>query len=212
MTIPAASVHRRPVWSQSRVAEGISASAIARRAMRHASALMLAIAACVLLVIAPNTEAQAASESQVKAAFLYNFAKFVEWPSQSFPDGNTPVVIGVIGDEHIADALDQICKGRTIDGRRLVSRRLSSDGNTEGCHILFVAATEKRHISAILDRLGDSSVLTVGDTEGFISNGGMVGFVIQKSKIGFEVNAGAAKRKRLKISSQLLKLAKDVRE
>lgn len=212
MMIPAESARRRPVRSRHRVAAGISALAIARRAMRHGYALALALAACGLLATAMQSEGQAASESQLKAAFLYNFVKFVEWPPQSFADGDTPLVIGVMGDERVADALDQICKGRNVGGRKLVCRRLSRDGNLEGCHILFMATAERRHVAGILARLGDSSVLTVGDAEGFVSNGGMIGFVMQKSKIAFEVNAGVAKKKRLKISSQLLKLAKDVRE
>jgi hypothetical protein len=154
--------------------------------------------------------AEAASEYQVKAAFLYNFTKFVEWPADFFPSADAPIVIGVLGDPQFADVVAQTIRGQTINGRKLVSKRLEGD-DTSGCQVIFMGAVEKKRIAKALDKLKDSSVLTVGETEGFAQSGGVIGFLVENNKVGFEINAGSARQKRLKISSQLLKLAKHVR-
>jgi hypothetical protein len=167
---------------------------------------------CLVVLCMLSTGAYSASESQVKAAFVYNFVRFVEWPPQSFQSGDTPLVIGVVGSEQIADAIEQLTKGKTVDGRKLTIRRLGSGDNFDGCHILFVGASEKGRTNTILDRLRDSSVLSIGETDGFIQNGGVIGFVIENNKVTFQINAGAAKKKHLRISSQLLKLARNVRD
>ncbi len=174
-----------------------------------AQRFMLLIGICIVTAMSCHP-ARAATEAEVKAAFIYNFARFVEWPPQAFPSGDTPLTIGVVGGQPVADALDQLTRGKTIDGRRLSIRRVSVD-NLDGCQILFIGASEKGRTNEILDRLRDASVVTVGETSGFIQSGGIIGFVIENNRVAFEINAGAAKRKHLKISSQLLKLAKNVR-
>lgn len=176
--------------------------------VRGACGVLIALACLAIMGVCL---AKGLSESQVKAAFLFNFAKFVEWPAQSFAESNSPIVVGLVGDGEVADEIDQVAKGKTIDGRRLVTKRLGAKDDTQGCHILFISAGEKRRVGSWLEKAKDSSVLTVGETDGFMRNGGVIGFVIEDNRVGFEVNAGAAKRKRLKISSQLLRLAKDVK-
>jgi hypothetical protein len=173
--------------------------------------LLLALV-CIAIVGAGMCLAKGPSESQVKAAFLYNFARFVEWPAQAFSDANSPIVVGIVSDGDVADEVDQVAKGKTVDGRRLVTKRLSDKDDFQGCHVLFISSAEKRRVGGLLDRARDSSVLTVGETDGFMQSGGVIGFVVEDNRVGFEVNTGAAKRKHLKISSQLLRLAREVKE
>lgn len=176
------------------------------------SIIAFVVAICLAAISVPCSYAKAPSEYQVKSAFLYNFAQFVEWPAQSFPDASSPLVIGVLGEDQFVEAIDQISKGKTVGGRRLVTKLLNSDGNLDTCHILFISSTEKRRIGSVLDRLKDSSILIVGETNGFVQSGGVIGFLVQDNKVGFDINAGAAKRKHLKISSQLLRLARNVKD
>jgi hypothetical protein len=195
-------------------------SSLGRRGNRRADStgshgmcrLIPVVIACLAAICLLNVRADAASEAQVKAAFIYNFVRFVEWPAQSFPSSDTPVTIGVVGSEQIADAIEQITKGKALDGRKLVVKRLSGSDSLDGCHILFIGASQKGRMSAILDKLRDSSVLTIGETDGFVQSGGIIGFVIENSKVAFHINAGAAKKKHLRISSQLLRLARNVKD
>lgn len=172
--------------------------------------LMLMIAGAIILSSTPLCEAKGPSEYQVKAAFVYNFARFIDWPPQSFADDGSPFVLGVIGDSEIASAVEQIVKGKTVSGRRMVYKRLSADAALDGCNLLLIGATEKRNVGRILDRLKDNNIVTVGETEGFVRYGGVIGFVVQSSKVGFDINVAAAGKKHLKVSSQLLKLARNV--
>ena len=159
--------------------------------------------------LATPAPAQVAEEYQVKALFLYNFAKFVDWPPNMRAD---PICIGILGDDPFGDALDQTVKGKTVNGRNFVVKRLQRQEDGEGCHIVFISASEKKKVRAILNGLGRCNVLTVGDVEGFAAAGGVINFEIVDSKVRFEVNIDAAERAGLKLSSKLLNLAKIVRD
>lgn len=212
MAIPKQPGHERSTILSGATADHPMPHQSLRQMARRLCGLTAMLTVCVALVAVPGNEARAASEAQVKAAFLYNFAKFVEWPAQAFSDASAAIVVGIVGDDQMADAADKTCRGKTIDGRRLVCKRLSGDSSTDGCQVLFIGSGERRRVGEILDRARDSSVLTISDTDGFMQNGGVIGFVIEDNKIGFEVNMSAARRKHLKISSQLLKLARNVRD
>jgi len=147
-------------------------------------------------------------EYRVKALFLYNFAKFVEWPS---PLPAAGISIGILGDDPFGDMLAQAIAGKTVNGRGFVVRHVNPE-QARQCQILFVAASERKHLLAVLDAVVGSPVLTVGDMHGFAQAGGMIDFEIIDSKVRFEVNIGAAERGRLKLSSKLLSLARIVRE
>lgn len=181
------------------------------RSLKMVQKLLISIAVC-MAVSSLHCAAKGMSESQVKGAFLYNFAKFVEWPAQAFQDGNSPIVIGITGGKPYWEAVEQITKGKMVNGRRLVCKRAEDASGIKGCHIVLIAASEKRQTNEVLEKVKSSPVLTVGEAEGFMRSGGVIGFVVEDQKVGFEINAGAAKRKQLKMSSQLLKLAKTVRE
>lgn len=147
-----------------------------------------------------------ADEYQVKAAFIFNFAKFVDWPGDAFSDGGA-LVVGVVGDDPFGGALDRL-NGSTANGRRLRIKRLRLGDNLRACHILFVSKSEGRNLGKILDSLKGTSVLTIGEMSQFTQSGGMIRFVIQNSKVRFEINAAAASQSRLRISSKLLALSK----
>lgn len=172
------------------------------------------LAACVLLWGFPgvNAEAPASTEYKVKASYLFNFARFVEWPAAAFPAGNSPLTIGILGDDPFGPFLDELIKGETAKGRPLTIKRARSMAALDGCHILFISRSEKERIPKLLAGLGDAAVLTVSDTEGFCQSGGIVNFKIQRDRVRLEINRHAETRARLKISADLLDLAEIVRE
>jgi len=151
-------------------------------------------------------------EYQIKAAFVYNFAKFVEWPSNAFSDSGSPIVIGVVGDDPFGSSLDQVIKGKTANGRRLVIKRFPKIRDIQSCHILFISSSESSRLKKTLEAVKGSSVLTTSDIERFAQRGGIVGLTLDGSKIGIDINVDAAKRANLKVSSKLLKLARIVKD
>jgi len=149
------------------------------------------------------------SENQVKAAYLFNFAKFVEWPPSAFSSAAAPLVIGVIGKGPFSEAHEALA-GRSAKGRKVQVRQFTRIEEVGGCQILFIAGSERQHLKEILKALPASGVLTVSDIKHFCSSGGMIGLVIRGEKVQFEVNVGNAERAGLKLSSQMLKLALSV--
>jgi hypothetical protein len=149
------------------------------------------------------------SEYLVKAGYLYNFALLVEWPTAASPEPGQPMVIGVLGNNEFADILETVVSGKRIDGHAFVVRRLKKKEFLEcRCHILFIAAQERTRIGEIVGALGSASVLTVSETPGFTSRGGMINFILEDSRVRFEANADAARHAGLNISSRLLNLAR----
>lgn len=152
------------------------------------------------------------TEYQVKAAFLYNFAKFVEWPGDVLTDSNDPIKIGVIGDDPFGTDLDETIKGKTVKDRELVIERFHQIQELEFCHILFIGSPERKSLLRILERLKKFCILTVGETEEFTRYGGMIRFLIVENRVRFEINVEAIDQAGLKISSKILKLAKIYQE
>jgi hypothetical protein len=169
---------------------------------------MILVSLLVLMgnVLSTQVQAQAADEYRVKAAFIFNFAKFVEWPSDAFADGGA-LVVGVVGDDPFGGALDQL-NSNTANGRRLLIKRFRWGDNLRACQILFISASEGRHLGKIMESIRGTSVLTIGEMPQFNRSGGMIRFVIQNNKVRFEINAAAAGQARLRISSKLLALSK----
>lgn len=150
------------------------------------------------------------SEYQVKAAFLYNFMKFIEWPSDGLNSATT-FTLGVLGKDPFGDAIEEV-RGKSAKGRRIAVQHLHGPEEARECDLLFVCASEKGRLPHILKTVQNWRVLTVADQEGFCQAGGMINLVSVKNRVGFEINVGAATRARLRVSSQLLKLAKQVLE
>jgi hypothetical protein len=159
----------------------------------------------------PAAYSQEPTEYQVKAAFLLNFARFVEWPADAFGGDGSPFVIGVLGNDPFGYALDQTVKDKSVNGRRFAIRRLQTARDTKGCHILFISSSERGHLSQLLSSLNGSPFLTVGDMDRFTQMGGMIGMVLQENKVRFEINVGMTELARLKVSSKLLSLATVIR-
>ncbi len=173
--------------------------------------LLLAALASAHSMSAPNAHAQETlPEYQVKAAYLFNFLKFVEFPSESFDDPLAPFVIGVVGDDPFGNALPQVVIGKTVQGRDLVIHLYRTGEDLRGAHILFISASERKRLPMILSGLRGSSVLTVSDTEGFLEAGGMIQFLNENNRVRFAINADATSRANLKVSSKLMSLAKIV--
>jgi YfiR/HmsC-like len=143
-------------------------------------------------------------EYQVKAVFLFNFAQFVEWPTNAFPGPQTPLVIGVLGDDPFGPFLDATVRGETVNGHPLVIQRYHRVNEIKECHILFISQSESGRLTDILSGLKGRNILTVGDFEGFAQQGGIVRFVTDK-KIRLRINVDAAKAANLTISSKLLR-------
>lgn len=152
---------------------------------------------------------ETAPEYVVKAAFLYNFAKFVEWPAESFAGPTSPIVLFVFGADPFGDALKSL-KGKTANGRPIVVRYAANLGELERCHLLFVSASSTALLPKILQATKGWNALTVGDVDGFAQDGGTINLLNEEQRIGIEINMEAAQRSRLKISSKLLALAKIV--
>ena len=171
--------------------------------------LILAAAALTPIRTSQAEAEKGASEYELKAAYLYNFAKFVEWPAGAFPDQSAAIVVGVVGDDPFNGSLDSVV-GKSANGRQVAIRRLRASEDLRSCHMLFVSSSERKRLGEIVARVDGASVLTVGEMEGFASNGGMITLTMEDNKVRFEINAGTARRARLKISSKLLSLAKRV--
>ena len=149
-------------------------------------------------------------EYQIKAAFLYNFTQFVEWPTNAFPDATAPLTIGILGNDPFGDALADIVRGEKVNGHPLAIKHFRRTEEISACHLLFIGQSEARRVEEILGGLKDRNILTVGESEGFAKSGGMIRFVTEKNKIRLRINANAAKNASLTVSSKLLKLAEIV--
>jgi hypothetical protein len=156
-------------------------------------------------------ESLGTKEYQLKAAFLYNFTKFVEWPTNSFDDPDAPLILAVAGKGPCAAELEQVVKGRTANGRRIVVKMVETPEAAKGAHVLFLPASEDPRIEEWLGAVRNAGTLTVGESEPFAKAGGIIRFLLEGDKVRFEINVDSTEQAGLKISAQLLKLAKTVR-
>lgn len=164
---------------------------------------LLALMFCGLLSTPLAAEEAVSKEYQLKAAFLFNFAKYVEWPARSFENGDSPIVIGVLRKNPFGGELEKAVYGRKINGRRIVVVLVASAVAARKMHLLFVGGGQ----DATLDELKGGAVLTVGESETFAKRGGMITFIQIDDSLRFAINRDSAQQTGLKISSQLQKLA-----
>jgi len=151
------------------------------------------------------------SEYQVKAAYLYNFAKFVKWPAAAAPDKDGSFSICVLGPDPFGGALDSPLAGESLDNKPVVVKRISKPQSTSDCRILFINSAEQSHLKEILTAVDQESILTVSDMPDFSERGGMIQFVLEGGKVRFAVNLTSTERARLTLSSELLKVATAVK-
>ena len=147
---------------------------------------------------------------QVKALFLFNFSKYVDWPSEAFATANAPIVIGVIGGSVEGKFLRELARtvqAKNVDGRSILVRQIQTLEDLDKCHVLFIRSSEKTRLGEILGGLKTRPVLTVSETDQFLEEGGVINFVKKEGKIRLEINLDAARQANLQISSKLLNVA-----
>jgi hypothetical protein len=154
--------------------------------------------------------AQGVSTPALKAAFLFNFVKFTQWPADIMPPG-VPLVLCVLGDRQVEAALEEVIKGHPVDSHDLIVKRVSADG-IRSCHLLHISGADGKESIALVQSLNNMPVLTVSDLSGFAQSGGIINFTVEDSRMGFVVNTDAADRAHLRLSSKLLSLAKIVKD
>jgi len=169
--------------------------------------LLLLTGTCDLL----GAENAVSKEYQVKAAFLYNFSKFVEWPAAVMPQGASPIVVGVFGKNPFGAELEKLVRDKTINEHPIKIRQPQTPEDLRSCHMVFVSDEEGKRLPELLAALKGASVLTVGESQKFAELGGIINFVQEDGKLRFEINGDSAVSAGLRISAQLLKLAKTVR-
>jgi hypothetical protein len=172
------------------------------------------LATLLSLAAATPTRAQASPsvEYQVKAAFLFNFARFVEWPSDGFQGEKDPIILCVFRYDPFGSALDEIIQGKTINKREVMARRVNELPDLKTCQLVFVSQREEKRLSEVLSSLTGASALVVGESDGFAERGGGIQFFLEASKLRFAVNLDAIHRARLTVSSKLLALARIVHD
>jgi len=169
---------------------------------------------CWLVLLALGAvplHAEVAKEYQLKAAFLYNFTKFVEWSPGRFADETSPIVIGVFGANPFGSELEAAVAGRTVNRRPITVRMLANADEARSVHVVFVDTTGEAGLEELLAAAREAGVLTVGESPQFAARGGIINFTIEGDRVRFEINQAAGERAGLRISAQLLKLATAVR-
>jgi len=183
---------------------------------------------CLLVSdVYPESKPEQHEEYKIKAAFLYNFLKFVDWPDEKTSRGGKQIIIGIIGEDPFGDTVD-LLKGRKVEDRVLIVKQFeglrqiqkkaekdeadlkSKIEELKACHLLFICSSEQKELQEIIDIVAKQGVLTVSDTKDFIEAGGIIQFFMQDNKIRFNINLVASEKAGLKIRSQLLRLAAKV--
>ena len=170
----------------------------------------LFIAATMWAVMAQaNAQSGVVSEYQVKAAFLYNFTKFVEWPPE-VSSGSGPLRVCVLGKNPFGSELETTVQGRTIAGHQLIASRPHTNQEARRCQVLFISSSDPADMKNAIAGVRGAPVLTIGDNEEFLRAGGMINFVLEDQKVRFEINPLPAEREHLKISAKLQALARSI--
>jgi hypothetical protein len=174
---------------------------------------LLALGVWVAVYAAPGAQAQIPldRERQIKAAFLYNFVKFVDWPPEVLPPSGDTISICVLSDDPVYEALETI-NGKPVKGRRLTVRRVDAVKDLASCHVAYFGITEEKRLPQFIRSMQGSSVLTVGEIDRFAQSGGIINLVVVNNKVRFEINVDQAERAHLKLGSLLLSVATIVKE
>jgi L-arabinose isomerase len=178
-------------------------------------ALVFAIGSCVVAAaamaqIGSTGIGSDASEERVKAAYLYRFPNYVEWPASAFTKPDTPYVIGVLGDNNIVDELSRISAGRLINNRPVNVKKLQEGDVPSGIHVLFIGRSERARLSQLAKQANGKPMLIVTETDGALTQGSMINFRIADDRVRFEVSLEPAEKAELKLSARLLALALSV--
>ena len=180
---------------------------LARRVKWLRTFQVLAVTAGLLCGARHVTAQSAPSETQLKAAFLVNFPKYVEWAAETAVQTNGPVVVATWGETNLGEELRKMTQGKTINGRLVVFKILEENDNVADSHVLFIPDSARRRVPALLEKLKGSSVLTVGESDDFLEKGGMINLARRDRKVRLEINLVSSRQANLKISSKLLSVA-----
>ena len=164
-----------------------------------------------LLALGGRAAGEDAAAAALKAAFLFNFVKFAQWPADAVPSG-AGLVLCVLGDDQVATTLEGMTKGRPIDSHELVVKRVTVDSAVKNCQMIYLSGLAAKQSAALTQSLHDTPALTVSDLPGFAHAGGIINFVVEDGKLRFVINADAAARAHLRLSSKLLSLASLVKD
>jgi hypothetical protein len=186
-------------------------AAVARPTVRL---ILLSVVLIGLAIPAPLAWGQSGGTTgyEVKTAFLFNFAKFIEWPASSFATPQSPFAICVLGQDPFGSILTDTLEGKVIRERPLALRRLKDKSDARNCQIVFISPSESPHLADIVEAVRGENVLLVGETNGFAASGGTIEFTLEDDRVRFAINTDAADRSGLKFSSKLLALAKIVHD
>jgi len=187
--------------------EGIGCLLAWNLVLRHWSFVIRHFFGTLLILPGIGLSQTTSTENNLKAVYLFHFAQFVEWPEAAFPDAQTPLVIGVLGEDPFGGYLEETVRGEKVNNRPLVIERYRRAEEIRICHILFISRSEADRLEKIFAELKGRNILTVGDFDGFTKSGGMMRFVTEKNKTRLRINLEAAKAARLTISSKLLRPA-----
>jgi len=175
---------------------------------KHLAFSVLLLTAAALYPSHGLAQEYQSSEYDLKAAILFNLVRFVEWPPKAYPDARAPTEVCTLGKEPFGPALEHFASGNSAFGRGFVVRRLRSEEDTRGCHLVYISSSERKLLPEILKGLEGSHVLTVGESEQFAAHGGMVQLTMEDKQVHFTINLSAASREELRIRSGLLALSK----
>ena len=170
-------------------------------------AVLRTLALLAILVCLAAAKDAPDREHRVKAVFLFNFAQFVVWPDSAFTGPNDPLVVGILGDDPFDTYLDDVVRGEKVNNRPIEVKRYRKVEEAKGCHVLFVSPSESARMDEILAALKPTKVLTVGESDGFFRNGGMVNFATESGRIRLKINLEEVQDAGLSVSSKLLRLA-----
>ena len=179
--------------------------------MKHGMPKLFVVLLFILLSVGiASPQAQVSKEYQIKAVFLFNFTRFIEWPGTAFREVNEPFVIGILGNDPFGSYIDETVRGENLNGHPLVVKRFKTPDEVERCHILFINVSDKDDLKTTFEKVKNQPILTVGDVASFAKQGGMIRFTTENNKTRIRINLEAAKVADLTISSKLLKLAEIV--
>jgi hypothetical protein len=201
---------RRPDPQARVTAHGVRADLRRRRAARSALLGAAALFVAALSFVDSGIAQAPVEEYRVKAAFLFHFVQLVDWPPGALGEEKNPLTVCTVGKDSFQGDLETALQGKLIGTHPLHVEHLKPSQEIKNCRVVFISGSERAQVPVIIAALKDDAVLSVGESDDFIKEGGMIGFCVDNNKVRFEINVGAADRAKLKISSRLLLLAKNV--
>lgn len=175
---------------------------------RHYTLLIIACAWLSLESFSRSADIETPSEYQLKAAVIFNFAKFIDWPETAFEKADSPFKLGIIGETPLEEELTQLVRDKKLGNRSFLVKQVKTASEIKTCHMLFISQTERKRLQEILKAAEFGPVLTISELDRFMQSGGMIHFLMEGNKVRFEINDAAARKAGLRISSKLLSLGR----